>query len=105
MHYVGDGCSADFTVIRTSLGRMGGTRILISFMFFSVSHGYLDGALHSECGELRHDHVHALQTGNAEFENLLFDYCLESQVRGEETRSERRGQKAIAWKQRRIERY
>lgn len=68
-----------------------------SLLFTELPHGYLDGALHGESGELRHNHVHALQAGSAKFENLLFDYCLKSQVRGEETRSERgEGQKAIA---------
>lgn len=64
---------------------------LNSILFIAFSHGYLDSTLHGECGELRHNHIHALQAGSAEFEDLLFDYCLKSQVRGEETRSERGG--------------
>lgn len=73
---------------------------LISLLYCRVSQGYLGGTLHGERGELRHNHIHALQAGSAQFENLLFDYCLESQVRGEETRSERGGQEATARKQR-----
>lgn len=92
-------------MIWTSLGRMRGEINLISLLFIGISRGYLYGAFHGECGELRYNHVHTLQAGSAKFENLLFDYCLESQVRSEETRSERGGQKAIAWKQRRKDRY
>lgn len=51
--------------------------------------GYLDGTLHCDCGEFRHHEVHTLQARGSELENLLFDYCFESQVWGEETRSER----------------
>lgn len=55
--------------------------------------GYLDGALHDECGELGHHKVHTFEAGLFQFEDLLFDYRLECQVRGEEPRSERsRGQ-------------
>lgn len=64
---------------------------LNSTLFIAFSHGYLDSTLHGKRGELRHNHIHALQAGSAEFEDLLFDYCLKSQVRGEETRSERGG--------------
>lgn len=52
-------------------------------------HGYLNGTLHDECGEFRHHKVHTFEAGLFEFEDLLFDYRLESQVRGEEPRSER----------------
>lgn len=62
---------------------------VISLLSVTVSHDYLDGTLHGQCSELRHNHVHAFQAGSTKFENLLFDYCLESQVGGEETRSER----------------
>lgn len=54
-----------------------------------VSHGYLNSTLHDERGELRHHKVHTLEAGLFEFEDLLFDNRLESQVRGEEPRSER----------------
>lgn len=52
-------------------------------------HGYLNGTLHDECGQLGHHKVHTFEAGLFEFEDLLFDYRLESQVRGEEPRSER----------------
>lgn len=51
--------------------------------------GYLNGTLHDECGELRNHQVHTFEAGLFEFEDLLFDNRLESQVRGEEPRSER----------------
>lgn len=51
--------------------------------------GYLNGTLHDERGELGHHEVHAFEAGLFEFEDLLFDNRLESQVRGEEPRSER----------------
>lgn len=50
--------------------------------------GYLHGTLHGKRGELRHHKVHTLEARLFEFEDLLFDYRLESQVRGEEPRSE-----------------
>ena len=53
-----------------------------------VSLGYLNGTLHDECGEFTHHKVHTFEAGLFEFEDLLFDYRLESQVRGEEPRSE-----------------
>lgn len=51
--------------------------------------GYLNGTLHDECCELRHHKVHTFEAGLFEFEDLLFYYRLESQVRGEEPCSER----------------
>lgn len=51
--------------------------------------GYLNCTLHDECGELRNHQVHTFKAGLFEFEDLLFDNRLESQVRGEEPRSER----------------
>lgn len=51
--------------------------------------GYLNSTLHDECGELGHHKVHTFEAGLFEFEDLLFDNRLESQVRGEEPRSER----------------
>lgn len=51
--------------------------------------GYLYGTLHDECGELGNHKVHTFEAGLFEFEDLLFDYCLECQVRGEEPRPER----------------
>lgn len=50
--------------------------------------GYLDSTLHDECGEFRHHKVHTFEAGLFEFEDLLFDNRLESQVGGEEPRSE-----------------
>lgn len=51
--------------------------------------GYLNGTLHDECSELRNHKVHTFEAGLFEFEDLLFDNRLESQVRGEEPRSAR----------------
>jgi len=51
--------------------------------------GYLNDTLHDERDELGHHKVHTFEAGLFEFEDLLFDYRLESQVRGEEPRSER----------------
>lgn len=51
--------------------------------------GYLNSTLHGECSELRHHKIHTFEAGLFEFEDLLFDYRLESQVGGEEPRSER----------------
>lgn len=51
--------------------------------------GYLHGTLHDERGELGHHEVHAFEAGLFQFEDLLFDNRLESQVRGEEPRSGR----------------
>lgn len=69
---------------------------LISLLFVTISPDYLDSTLHGERCELRHNHVHTFQAGSTKFEYLLFDYRLECQVRGEETRSERgpRGSKS-----------
>lgn len=50
--------------------------------------GYLDGTLHDERGQLRHHQIHTFQAGLFQFEDLLFDYGLEGQVRGEQPRSE-----------------
>lgn len=64
-------------------------------LLFSCHHpsrcvpGYLGSTLHDERGELRHHKVHTFEAWLFEFENLLFDYRLKSQVRGEEPRSER----------------
>lgn len=64
-------------------------------LLFSCHHpsrcvpGYLGSTLHDECGELGHHKVHTFEAWLFEFENLLFDYRLKSQVRGEEPRSER----------------
>ncbi|XP_010769850.1 dynamin-2-like [Notothenia coriiceps] len=52
--------------------------------------GYLNSTLHDERGQLGHHKVHTFEAGLFEFEDLLFDYRLESQVRGEEPRSERK---------------
>lgn len=49
---------------------------------------YLEGTLPDDCGDLGHHHVHTLQTGSFQFEDLLFHNGLEGQVRGEEPRSE-----------------
>lgn len=51
--------------------------------------GYLAGTLPDERSELGHHHVHALQTGSFQFEDLLFHDGLKGQVRGEQPRSER----------------
>lgn len=62
-------------------------------LFFSCHHlircdpGYLNGTLHDECGELGHHKVHTFEAGLFEFEDLLFDNRLKSQVWGEEPRS------------------
>lgn len=50
---------------------------------------YLNSTLHDERGEFGHHKIHTFEAGLFEFEDLLFDYRLESQVRGEEPRSER----------------
>lgn len=50
---------------------------------------YLHGTLHDERGELGNHEVHAFEAGLFQFEDLLFDNRLESQVRGEEPRSRR----------------
>ena len=63
--------------------------------YFSLHHssmcvpGYLNGTLHDECGEFTHHKVHTFEAGLFEFEDLLFDNRLESQVRGKEPRPER----------------
>lgn len=63
--------------------------------------GYLNGTLHDECCELRHHKVHTFEAGFFKFEDLLFYYCLESQVRGEEPCSGRsRGQIAFGFSDR-----
>lgn len=65
------------------------------FLLLSCHHpsrgvpGYLNSTLHDERGQLGHHKVHTFEAGLFEFEDLLFDYRLESQVRGEEPRSER----------------
>lgn len=50
---------------------------------------YLHGTLHDERGELGNHEVHAFEAGLFQFEDLLFDNRLESQVRGEEPRPRR----------------
>lgn len=57
-------------------------------MYVCATPGYLNGTLHDECGELAHHQVHAFEAGLFQFEDLLFDNRLESQVGGEEPRSE-----------------
>lgn len=54
---------------------------------------YLVGTLSDERGDLVHHHVHTLQTGSFQFEDLLFHHGLEGQVGGEEPRSERSGKR------------
>lgn len=83
--------------VKTALGMTEMTHVQrkgIESLLFSCHYpsryapGYLDGTLHDECGELRHHKVHTFEAGLFEFEDLLFDNRLESQVRGEEPRSE-----------------
>lgn len=66
-------------------GRGRGTRSC--FVFAPLV--YLVGTLPDDCGDFGHHHVHTLQTGSFQFEDLLFHNGLEGQVRGEEPRSER----------------
>lgn len=71
--------------VNTTGGTDRGTR---SWFIFAPLLGYLVGTLLDERGELGHHHVHALQTGRFQFEDLLFHHGLEGQVRGEQPRSE-----------------
>lgn len=51
--------------------------------------GYLIGTLHDESSEFIHHKIHTFEAGRFEFADLVFDNRLESQVGGEEPRSER----------------
>lgn len=60
----------------------------VGVAFLALLPVYLVGTLPDERGELGHHHVHALQTGSFQFEDLLFHDGLEGQVGGEQPRSE-----------------